>query len=298
MPESNPSVPSSDDTNIATNDVFRQRLLHADEVYIYKIPPLAGSGGHRAEDWNLAAPLATTQLLVERRGDTLVFEFITKETNKVFAVAIVDLSGGGDTGKTPHLPQRRMQHWLEPVVDSSRYFTLKISGQGGREATIGFGVRDRDVATDLREAVQHYERAMRREEEGATATTLQYSIPKLADGEKIHIKTNSSTGKSESSRPKKSPAGGKSGGVPLLLRKPPPSAAASPVNEEEEKSPNTAMEKLTINVDDVDLEKDAKNGTEQQQGQPDDDNSGAAVKDCDDVDDDDDWESSEFQSAS
>lgn len=185
---------------------------------MYRIPALKNAGGHRADDWNLAEPLQTCSLLVERRGDQLVLDFLTDGGSKLFCQSIVDCSA--DSGQP-------LQHWLEQVVDSSRYFTLKITGQGGREALIGFGFRDRDQATDLRESMQHYETAMRREKEAAEAIQKapKYTIPKLAEGEKIHINTGSSSSSSSSSKPKKEKPAAGSGRkvVPLLLKKPPPS---------------------------------------------------------------------------
>jgi adaptin ear-binding coat-associated protein 1/2 len=112
----------------------------------------------------------------------------------------------------------KLNRWLEQVVDSSRYFALKIQGAGGREATIGFGFRDRDMATDLRESLQHYERSITREK---NAKTLEgsFSVPKLVDGETIHINL---AGKSSPSRFRKEQGGSGSGVVPLLKRPPAP----------------------------------------------------------------------------
>ena len=140
--------------------------------------------------------------------------------------------------------QQKIQHWLEGTVDSSRYFTLKIVNpvDPRREATIGFGFRERDSAVDLRESIQHYETAMRREHEAAILATLnasadaasasssssaphKYTIPKLAEGEKIHIHTGKLSNSNSSGKPKKDKEANnnKSGGLPLLLKKPPPS---------------------------------------------------------------------------
>ena len=161
--------------------------------------------------------------MVERRGDQLILDFFTTDNgSKLFAQSIVDCSIKENSDKPP----KSIQYWLEQVVDSSRYFTLRILGTQGREATIGIGFRDREQATDLRESMQHYETAMRREQELANST-LQYTIPKLAEGEKIHIKTgkNYHDGSSVSSKPsaKNHSTNSKKNGVPLLLKKPPPS---------------------------------------------------------------------------
>ena len=89
----------------------------------------------------MATPLKECRLLVERRADAFVLEF-QHSGNQVFAQATCDVTKGGSAAR-----------FLEQVVDSSRYFVVKIQGGGGREALIGFGFRDRDQATDLRESL-------------------------------------------------------------------------------------------------------------------------------------------------
>jgi adaptin ear-binding coat-associated protein 1/2 len=241
---------------------------------------------HRAEDWNLASPIKTCSLLVERRGDTLVLEFGSE--GKVFAQSVIDCAPNTNAGGGG--PPKRVQHWLEQVVDSSRYFTLKIAGQGGREATIGFGFRDRDVATDLRESIQHYEASIRREVE-ATETFLanapKYSIPKLAEGEKIHVNTGRDGG-SGSHRIKKeggiSSPSSSNKGIPLLLKKPPPSGPTDRPSSMNNTN-NDPVEALAIDIGNIDIQADG--------GAPNsDDSSGAAVYEGDD----DDWDT-EFKSA-
>jgi len=242
----------------------------------------------RAEDWNLAKPLQTCNLLVERRGDQLVLEFFTPE-NKLFAQSVVDCSAKEGSDEPP----KRIQYWLEQVVDSSRYFTLRILGGQGREATIGFGFRDREQATDLRESMQHYETAMRREREVANQSNnaLQYHVPKLAEGEKIHINTSKSNDKNSPTSVKKDskPSDGKKKMVPLLLKKPPP----SPESAAESKSPAVNpkdIKEMRISLGDIDLDKD---NTDEKAEQEDDGESGVAVYEGDG---DDEWDT-EFQSA-
>lgn len=91
-----------------------------------------------AEDWDLARPLETCRLVVERRGDALVLEFLA-----VSACA-------GATADPPRLVCRSTVQavqgrvppgFLESVVDSSRYFAVRIQDGAGKEATIGFGFR-------------------------------------------------------------------------------------------------------------------------------------------------------------
>ena len=141
---------------------------------------------------------------MERRADAFVLEF-QHSGNQVFAQATCDVTKGASA-----------THFLEQVVDSSRYFVVKIQGGGGREALIGFGFRDRDEATDLRESLQHYQKAMEREAQSESTPVNDFKVPELAEGEKIHINV---PGKGKT-RTKKSGGGG---GL-LLLKKPPPPA--------------------------------------------------------------------------
>lgn len=139
---------------------------------------------------------------MERRGDLLALEFTSVETKQLFCSATVT---------------DRVQRVLEQVADSSRYFTLKITSPDGREAMIGFGFRDRDAATDLRESLQHFEAALRREHTAMeVAEAPAFTVPKLAEGEKIHV------GPAGASRVVKKASS--SGGAVPLLKKPPPAA--------------------------------------------------------------------------
>lgn len=228
---------------------------------LHKPKPTDVSHLCRAEDWDLSKPLQTCSLLVERGGDTLVFSFMSPpDSNTVFAQSVIDIT----TGQT-------MQHWLEQVADSSRYYVLKIQSKEGREATIGFGFRDREQGTDLRECLQHYEKSIRREKlaESHTTTASTFSVPVLKEGEIIHVDRNS--GKTSITKRKESTRGG----VPMLLKKPPPPspeatpkkaaapaaaatpkvadvAAAAPSSEKEVKNMTTDMGDIALDAEKAD----------------------------------------------
>ncbi|GAX23797.1 hypothetical protein FisN_12Hh379 [Fistulifera solaris] len=187
----------------------RQKLMAADEVYVYKIPPMKGAGGHRADDWDLANPLQTCNLVVEMSGNTLYLEFMHEGTLFAQSKMVLD--------KEKHLS---ISHFIQDVVDSSRYFAIKIQGVGGKEATIGFGFRDREKATDLRESLQYFQKSVNRESEAQTILP-PVSIPVLEQGEKIHVNLH---GKSTISKTKTQPEKTGKVSVPLLLKKPPPPA--------------------------------------------------------------------------
>jgi len=208
--------------------------------------PLRFSVARRAEDWNLAQPLKTCRLLVEQRGDALILEFAAADTGALFCQGRIDLAKN---------PDQKTEQWLEQVVDSSRYFVVKIQGDGKREALIGFGFRDRDRATDLRESVQHYERSMRRDKDASKLG--EFHVPKMEEGQKIHIAVKGSGGKSTITKASSSGGGGKkSGSVPLLKKKPP--SSPKPDDPAPAVDGSQAVEKLSINLGDIDLDADKK----------------------------------------
>ena len=146
--------------------VLEQTLLTCPEVFVYRIPPMMTSGGHRAEDWNLAKPLETCSLVVMRRDDACLLRLLSEKPKK-----------DGPPGATePHLfcecqiqldfgdPTKKLEHWVEAVVDSSRYSVIRISDERtGREAHVGVGFRERSDAVDFKMSFQEYENALRRE---------------------------------------------------------------------------------------------------------------------------------------
>lgn len=121
----NPITKMSED---AEGSLLRQTLMTQDECFVYKVPPMSTSTGHRAEHWDLANPLQTCGFQVERRGNDLFLLFTTDDHSKLFALA-----------KCHNNAARS----VEAVVDSSRYFVTHIEGAQGKSALIGFGFRER-----------------------------------------------------------------------------------------------------------------------------------------------------------
>lgn len=111
---------------------------------------------HSADEWNLRKPLQQCSLRVERRGDVLLVVFtFQKEGGKgssLFALCVVDLD------------HNDMEHYIQPVGDSSRYFAVRVTDEKGeREAVIGLGFRERDEAADFRQCLINYQNAIHRE---------------------------------------------------------------------------------------------------------------------------------------
>ena len=269
-----PSQPQPQSANENENDdgneneprvVLERTLLTCPEAFVYRVPPLRTSGGHRAEQWDLSDPLETCSLVVKRVDDRLHLSLWAERPRQggpkgatephLFAVAKIELDVGAPAGGNG-----RMERWVEPVADSSRYSVVRIADERtGREALIGLGFRERSDAMGFKMALQEYEQSLRRERDaermrkayesgegrdnggggadvdadadadgGAPAQAA--SSLTLGDGEKIRLNLGGAAGEGSrrsrskarsKARPKARPPSGEAGGGGLLLRKPP-----------------------------------------------------------------------------
>lgn len=247
---------------------MEQSYLKTDEVFVYRIPPMMTSGGHRADDWNLAKPLASCSLHVKRRDDDLFLQLYSDRPKvggppgsteqHLFAQSRIVIRMGNDEEK-----KQPMEHWVEAVTDSSRYFVIRISdAKTGREALIGMGFRERTDATNFKMCLQEYENALKKDQKAQQIHSAyessnndddnntddpkkqtddlpddSFSKLSLKEGEKIHIKIKGMEGVSRPSKSTKpsSFANSSKSGLPVLIRKPPSAAGSTTSNN---KSPN------------------------------------------------------------
>jgi hypothetical protein len=119
-----------------------QQRLHLREVFVYAVPRLVTAKGYRAEDLNLPNPLLTGYLKAFQRGDAELFLRVYQPDHVLFAECPISL-----------LPDKKIKNPLDsffiPVVDSSRYFVIKVVDKN-RHAFIAIGFRERSDAFDLK----------------------------------------------------------------------------------------------------------------------------------------------------
>ncbi|EDO36330.1 predicted protein [Nematostella vectensis] len=185
---------------------YESILCVKNEVFIYKIPPRTTSRGYRAADWKLDVPDWTGRMRVCAKGKECYIKIEDKSSGELFAKCPVD--------NYPGLA-------VEGVLDSSRYFVLKIVDDNGRHAFIGMGFSDRGDAFDFNVALQdHFKWVKQNEQFEAEKSLPKADEPKLdlafKEGQTIHINIGSSK---STNRPK--PAGGSIGAFP-----PPPGSTA------------------------------------------------------------------------
>lgn len=137
---------------------MKQTLCRIGQVFVYRVPPMKTSVGHRAEDWNLAKPAATCSMQILQQDNTLLIQLLRNvessptSTTETFLFAqaklVFDISSNTtcstSTGKEQQQQQQKpIEYWVEPVVDSSRYFVIRCEDERTkRQAFVGIGTFD------------------------------------------------------------------------------------------------------------------------------------------------------------
>jgi len=166
----------------SVEDDYERVLLVKPSVFVYKIPPLtSASRGFRASDWSLSEPDWTGRLRLISKGEKLFLRIEDSNTGELYCQAPV-LSYPG--------PQ------VQPVVDSRRYFVVRVVSDTGRSALIGIGFADGADSFDLTVALQDHFASIGKEGE----TLEDDSRPKLDLTLKGDIRMNLNIGNQNASK--------------------------------------------------------------------------------------------------
>ncbi|XP_065187248.1 adaptin ear-binding coat-associated protein 2-like [Sycon ciliatum] len=185
-----------------------QTLLVKPEMYVYQIPPRQSNRGYRGSDWNLSNPDYTVRLRIVGEGSKCLIKMEDKISGEPFAECPVEQFPGPA---------------VESVMDSSRYFVLRVQDGSGRHAYLGVGFADRADSFDFNVALQDFFKRERVEKEAASSPAPQLDLS-FKEGQKIHINIGGAA-KAAADKPRPA-AGGTIGILP-----PPPGgsgARASP----------------------------------------------------------------------
>nr|ODN87008.1 adaptin ear-binding coat-associated protein 2 [Cryptococcus depauperatus CBS 7841] len=108
-------------------------LYVAREVMVYQVPPQTTTAGYKASEWNVESFLWKGRLRVVDLGSKSEIRLEDSTTGELFAQV------------------NYVSPWnqVEPVLDSSRYFVLRVEGEGGKRAYIGLGFEERGEAFDF-----------------------------------------------------------------------------------------------------------------------------------------------------
>ncbi|KAK2067660.1 hypothetical protein P8C59_001375 [Phyllachora maydis] len=143
-------------------EAIQRVLFIANAVHVYKIPPLASTKGYTAAAWteDPRRHLATCRLRVIETavppptppdGPGAGAEDVVKTD-----VVLEDAASGQLFAAAPYTGPAA----VEPALDSSRFFALRVQDPAGRKATLGIGFEDRSEAFDLGVALQEALKAL------------------------------------------------------------------------------------------------------------------------------------------
>lgn len=104
----------------------------------------------RAANWNLAEPTWTGRMRLVTSGVNVNLKLEDKTSGALFANCPVETYPGIA---------------IESVSDSSRYFVIRVLGEGGRCAFLGLGFGDRSDSFDLNVALQDHFKWVKNQEQ-------------------------------------------------------------------------------------------------------------------------------------
>ena len=137
---------------------------------------------------------------------------------------------------------------VQQANDSSRFFAVRVQGEGGMKATLGIGFEDRSPALDFNIALAEMRKVLweggnsanssgRGDGKGKAVDESNKQDFSLKEGEKIHIQVG---GKGRRETPIER-SGGSNDSAALFSIAPPPSAAAKPQSDFPSTAPTSAV---------------------------------------------------------
>ena len=179
-------------------DAIQRILFIAPSVHVYNIPPLTSSKGYVAASWtadNSKRQIFTARLRVLETAIPVTDDDETVKTD----ILLEDPSSGQLFAAAPYT----VPMVVEQVLDSSRFFALRVQGDGGRKAILGIGFEERSEAFDFSIALQEVRKTLGREDIGKTGgkrvekneKVLEKIDFSLKDGETITVNIGGRAGR-------------------------------------------------------------------------------------------------------
>ncbi|CAG8954766.1 hypothetical protein HYFRA_00004691 [Hymenoscyphus fraxineus] len=142
-------------------DAIQRILFIAPSVHIYNIPPLTSTKGYVAASWtenNNARLIFTARLRVLETALPLPNNAESVKAD----ILLEDPSNGQLFAAAPYTTP----DVVEQVLDSSRFFAIRVQGEGGRKAVLGIGYEERSEAFDFSVALQEVRKTLNIEDNG------------------------------------------------------------------------------------------------------------------------------------
>ena len=162
---------------------IERRVLSVSECFVYKVPPLRTASGHRAEEWGLADPLFTGHMRILQTNTMLRIILYAYRDEATLMSSDENLVMFGEC-PIEVKPGEDITTFFDAVIDSSRYFVLRLKDpKSARTTNIGIGFREREVAFDVKNALNEYVRFIDRM---AKAEEMQDKAEESSDANDEH----------------------------------------------------------------------------------------------------------------
>jgi adaptin ear-binding coat-associated protein 1/2 len=153
------------------SNAIQRVLFICPTIHIYSIPPLSSTKGYSASSWTSTTNPTAQEIFESRLRIRLIETAIplasdnsipaaaaaAAEKEKITVTLLVeDKSSGELFAAAPYSDPAA----VEPAVDSSRFFAIRVVGEGGRKATLGLGFEERSEAVDFSIALQDSRRVL------------------------------------------------------------------------------------------------------------------------------------------
>lgn len=197
------------------------RILHTTaRVHIYAIPPITSTRGFHAGPWT-ASPKPTAQQIFTAR--LRILETSSASSSLSVSINLEDPSSGDLFAAAPYTSPAAVQS----ALDSSRFFAVRVVGDGGMKATLGLGFEDRSEAFDFGVALAEARKVLGWEKKEAAAVGGGKGAEPVRDfslkeGEKITISVGGKGRREGAGGEKKAEEGD---GKALFSIAPPPSGS-------------------------------------------------------------------------
>ena len=168
-----------------------QRIVFVtSNVHVYNIPPLSSNRGFSASSWTAPSNPTAQQIFTARLR---IME--TSLEAKIKADIVLE---DGNTGELFAAAPYTSTAVVQQANDSSRFFAVRVQGEGGMKATLGIGFEDRSPALDFNIALAEMRKVLGTEQsvsgsaarDGQAKNGLAQESKQdfsLKEGQKIHI---------------------------------------------------------------------------------------------------------------
>ncbi|PSR80656.1 hypothetical protein BD289DRAFT_484848 [Coniella lustricola] len=152
-------------------DAIQRVLFISKNVHVYNIPPLTSTKGHMAAHWTedpqrhiSTCRLRVIETALPRTGGQP--DGSESDEDKVKTdIVLEDPASAQLFAAAPYTSPAA----VEPTLDSSRFFAVRVQDPSGRKATLGIGFEERSEAFDFGVALQDAQKALGMEIGGGAA---------------------------------------------------------------------------------------------------------------------------------